>query len=153
MRNRKSEWPVAEVQVSYKPIKNPVTINGSRMANEIFQQVWDRSLLHIHEQFYVLFLNQANDVLCWRLIGTGNGKSCIVDKKLLAAIVCKTLTQNVILAHNHPSGDLEPSKADKRLTWDIQEMLRLFEVKVMDHLIITNNDYFSFAEHNLIYSL
>ncbi|AIL46961.1 JAB domain-containing protein [Elizabethkingia anophelis] len=152
MRNRKSEWEVAEVQVSYLPTKHPVTINGSRMANEIFQQIWDKSLLYIQEQFYVLFLNQAHNVLCWRLISTGDGKSCIVDKKLLGAIVCKTLTQNVILAHNHPSGNLKPSKSDKRLTWDVQRMLQLFEVKVLDHLIITDNDYFSFADEDLIYS-
>ncbi|WP_411898181.1 JAB domain-containing protein [Elizabethkingia occulta] len=152
MRDTKDNYIVPEIKVSYKPAKHPVTINGSRMANEIFQQVWDRSLLHIQEQFYVLFLNQANEVLCWRLIGTGNGKSCIVDKKLLGAIVCKTLTQNVILAHNHPSGDLKPSKTDKRLTWDIQAMLRLFEVKVLDHLIITEDDYFSFVDGKIIYS-
>lgn len=153
MRNRKkSEWAVSEVEISYKPAKNPVKITGSHTANEIFQQIWDPQLLHVQEQFYVLFLNQANDVLCWRLIGTGTGKSCIVDNKLLATIVCKTLAHNVIIAHNHPSGNLKPSKADKQLTWQLQEMLRLFDVSVIDHLIITGNGYFSFADENLIYN-
>ncbi len=64
----------------------------------------------------------------------------------------KTLTHNVVLAHNHPSGSLNPSKADKVLTNNIQEMLRLFDVKVIDHLIITGNGYFSFADEFLIYN-
>lgn len=152
MRNQRSEWAVSEVEISYKPAKNPVKITGSHTANEIFQQIWDPQLLHVQEQFYVLFLNQANHVLCWRLIGTGTGKSCVVDNKLLATIVCKTLAHNVIIAHNHPSGNLKPSKADKQLTWNIQEMLRLFDVQVLDHLIISGNGYFSFADENLIYN-
>lgn len=153
MQNRKkSEWAVSEVEISYKPAKHPVKITGSHTANEIFQQIWDPQLLHVQEQFYVLFLNQANDVLCWRLIGTGTGKSCVVDNKLLATIVCKTLAKNVIIAHNHPSGNLKPSKADKQLTLSIQEMLRLFDVQVLDHLIISGNGYFSFADENLIYN-
>lgn len=150
MRNERSEWAVSEVEISYKPAKNAVKITDSQSANKIFQQIWDPQLLHVQEQFYVLFLNQANDVLCWRLLGTGTGKSCSVDSKLLATIVCKTLAHNVIVAHNHPSGNLKASKADKQLTWRLQEMLSLFDVSVIDHLIITGNGYFSFADEKLL---
>jgi DNA repair protein RadC len=152
MRNKKSTWAVSEVKISYKPSKNPVRITGSHTANKIFQQIWDPQLLHVQEQIYVLFLNEANHVLCWRLIGTSTGNSCVLDKKLLAAIVCKTLAQNVIIAHNHPSGNLKPSVGDKQVTWQLQEILRLFDVNVFDHLIITGNGYFSFADENLIYN-
>lgn len=141
---------VNEVQISYTPAANKTKITGSHSANEIFQQIWDSQLIHVQEQFYALFLNQANEVLCWRLIGTGTGKSCVVDQKLLATIVCKTLAHNVVIAHNHPSGNLKPSRADKTLTFRIREMLDLFDVKVIDHLIIAGNDYFSFVDNNLI---
>jgi len=56
----------------------------------------------------------------------------------------------VVIAHNHPSGNLNPSRSDKTLTFRIREMLDLFDVKVIDPLIIAGNDYFSFVEHNLI---
>ncbi|AQX47256.1 DNA repair protein RadC [Elizabethkingia meningoseptica] len=150
MRNRKSEWIVPEVEISYKPTKHSVRVTGSLTANKIFRQIWNRQLQHVQEQFYVLFLNQANDVLCWRLMNTGTHNRCIVDHKLLVAIVCKTLTQNIIIAHNHPSGSLQPSKADKQLTWKMQEILKPFDVHVLDHLIINGNDYFSFADEDLI---
>lgn len=152
MRDKKSTWAVSEVEISYKPAKHPVKITGSDTANEIFQQIWDPQLLHVQEQFYVLFLNQDNYVLCWRLIGTGTGNYCAVDNKLLATIVCKTLAHSVIIAHNHPSGNPKPSKADELLTRKLQEMLRLFDVPLIDHLIITGNSYFSFADENLIYN-
>jgi DNA repair protein RadC len=150
MRNRKSEWSVSEVEISYTPPKHYATINCSSMANAVFRQIWDLSLLSVQEQFYVLFLNQANNVLCWRLIGTGNGKSCIVDNKLLVAIACKTLAQNVIVAHNHPSGNLKPSKSDKQLTNGIQEILYMLDIKLLDHLIISHNGYFSFVDNDMI---
>ncbi|MEH7888756.1 JAB domain-containing protein [Elizabethkingia meningoseptica] len=150
MRNRKSEWIVPEVEISYKPTKHSVRVTGSLTANKIFRQIWDRQLLYVQEQFYVLFLNQANDVLCWRLMNTGTHSRCIVDHKLLVVIVCKTLTQNIIIAHNHPSGSLQPSNADKQLTRNMQEILKPFDVHVLDHLIINGNDYFSFADENLI---
>ena len=150
MRNRKSEWVVPEVKISYTPAKHPVRITSSDTANKIFRQIWDKQLLSIQEQLYALFLNQANDVLCWRLIGTGTGKSCDVDSKLLAVIACKTLAQNVIIAHNHPSGNLEPSKADKQLTWRVHEILNLLDINMLDHLIITENAYLSFVDEKLI---
>lgn len=150
MRNRKSEWSVSEVEISYTPPKHYATINCSSMANAVFRQIWDLSLLSVQEQFYVLFLNQANNVLCWRLIGTGNGKSCIVDNKLLVAIACKTLAQNVIVAHNHPSCNLKPSKSDKQLTNGIQEILYMLDIKLLDHLIISHNGYFSFVDNDMI---
>ncbi|WP_407505210.1 JAB domain-containing protein, partial [Elizabethkingia meningoseptica] len=68
-------------------------------------------------------------------MNTGTNSRCIVDHKLLVAIVCKTLTQNIIIAHNHPSGSLQPSNADKQLTWKMQEILKPFDVHVLDHLI------------------
>lgn len=152
MRNRKSEYPVPEVKISYTPTKHPVTIKCSDTAHKLFRQIWDKSLLSIQEQFYVLFLNQANNVLCYRLLGTGSTKSCIVDYKLLVALACKTLAQNVIIAHNHPSGNLKPSKADKQLTWRIIEILHMFDIKLLDHIILTSNGYYSFLDQDLIFN-
>lgn len=153
MRNRKkSEWAVSEVEISYKPAKTPVRLTGSRKAYEIFQQIWDPQLLHIQEQFYVLFLNHSHEVMCWRLLGTGTGSSCMVDIKLLATLACKTLAHSIIIAHNHPSGNLKPSKADKQLTEEVQAALSLLNITLVDHLIVSTNGYYSFLDEDMIYN-
>lgn len=152
MSYTEKQLSVSEVCISYTPAEERVKIECSRTASFVFKYVWDPQLLNVQEQFYALFLNRANEVLCWRLIGTGNGKSCILDLKLIGTIVCKTLAHSVIIAHNHPSGTLRPSGSDRAATYKLERMLELFDVELIDHLIITNKSYYSFADEGLIYN-
>ncbi|MBD3627572.1 MAG: DNA repair protein RadC [Cyclobacterium sp.] len=145
-----SKWTVSEAHVTYQPPKNNFKVTGSQTANTIFQQIWDPESMHIQEKIYALFLNRANEVLCWRLMGSGTSSKCLIDNKLLGTIVCKTMASSVIIAHNHPSGQLKPSKGDRHMTWNTQKMLDLFDVELIDHLIITANGYYSFADNNLL---
>lgn len=83
-------------------------------------------------------------------ISTGGVSSCIVDPKIVFGLALKTRATGLILAHNHPSGNLEPSQADRRLTYQLQEAGKLLDISVLDHLIITPTDYNSFANMGYI---
>lgn len=112
---------------------------------------WDKELITIQEQFAVLLLNRANEVIGFRVLSTGGCSSTIIDIKLIASLVCTTLASSVILVHNHPSGSLKASAADKRSTRNVENALALFDVVVNDHIIITKNAYLSFIDNNIKY--
>lgn len=142
--------PTNEIRVTYTSPKDPILVSGIDSAAEIFGQIWNSDLMNIQEQVYVLFLNRANVVIGWRLISTGTIDQTIVDVKLLAALACKVLASAVIIAHNHPSGSVEPSSSDMDLTSKLRDALGVFGVNLADHVILTSKTYFSFAEHGFI---
>lgn len=147
----REKWAVAELEVSYKPKqKTGVNITGSYDAYQVFLQMWDNSLINIQEQFACLFLNAANEVIGYRLITTGKATSNTIDFNFIitCALLCRA--QRVIFAHNHPSGNIKPSKADKDVTFAAKWKLEPFEVDVTDHLIITDGEYYSFIDNGLI---
>lgn len=104
----------------------------------------------IQENFVVFHLNVRNYVIDWSLIGIGNMNACLVDISLISLYCVKSRCKNVILAHNHPSGLSNPSESDKKVTQNIKGALSLFEINVLDHIIVGNNNYFSFADEKLI---
>ena len=140
-RKKKNEWSVAEVQVSYKPKDRTVKIHTADDAYQVFKQMWDDDLISLQEQTCVIFLNRANEVIGFRCLHTGSNTSSVVDIKLLFTLCCKLMAQGIILAHNHPSGNLKASMADNAFTKQVREACRLFDVQLMDHLIITNKSY------------
>ena len=151
--NQSLQWEVSEIEVSYRPNrKNQASINSSQDCYHILRSVWDDSLMELQEQFAVLFLNRKNQIIGYRCIGTGNMVSTIVDKKLIAAISITSMACGVILCHNHPSGNLRPSQADLRLTKDIYRALKLVDVSVLDHLIISAEGYYSFMDEGILSS-
>jgi DNA repair protein RadC len=106
--------------------------------------------IEIYESFYVLFLNRANRVTDYCLLSQGGCSGTVVDPKLLLNYALGNLTQALIFVHNHPSGNTQPSEADKKLTSNMVTMLKVFEIALLDHIIITREGYFSFADHGLI---
>ena len=103
-----------------------------------------------HEEFYALFLNKANQVLEKRQLSVGGTSGTVVDSKIIfkAGIDCGASA--MILAHNHPSGALRPSQEDIKLTKRLVQCGEIMEMSILDHLIITDNGYFSFADKGLI---
>ncbi len=124
-----------------------VKINSSHSAylelRPLFQDLY-------HEEFYALFLNRANEVLEKRQLSIGGSSGTVVDSKILfkAGIDCGASA--MILAHNHPSGALKPSNEDIKLTKRLTQCGEIMEMSVLDHLIITDNGYFSFADKGMI---
>ncbi len=122
-------------------------ISSSRSAFEVMQPlIGDLN----HEEFWVLYLNNANKILSRECISTGGLTGSLVDPRLIFKPALSYLATGIILCHNHPSGTLNPSKSDKQLTQKIKEAGHTLDIKVLDHLIITEKAYFSFADDGLL---
>jgi len=103
-----------------------------------------------HEEFWVLFLNRANGVIKRESVSKGGVAGTVVDSKIIFKSAIEQLASSVILTHNHPSGNLKPSEADIQLTKKIKEAGNMLDIPVLDHLIITDTAYFSFADEGMI---
>jgi DNA repair protein RadC len=103
-----------------------------------------------HEEFWVLFLNNSNKVLAKTQISKGGLTATIVDVRLLFKRALEFTSVGVIVCHNHPSGKLEPSNADKQITQKIKQAGVTLDIKLLDHLIVTQKSYFSFADEGII---
>jgi len=142
VRKNKKQWQVAEVQVSYKPKHDPtVKISTAEDAYHVFRSMWDENLLNLQEQVCAIFLNRANEVIGFRCLHTGSATASQFDLKLLFTLCCKIMAQGIILCHNHPSGNPKASPADFQMTRRVRECAELFEVQLLDHLIITSKAY------------
>lgn len=147
---RKS-WAVAELKVSYKPkTKTGVTITCSEDAYQVFRHMWDDSLINIQEQFAVLYLNFANEVIGFRVISTGSVSANTVDTHLVLSCALISRASHFIVAHNHPSGRLHPSEADNKVTFALKEAAQACSLTLHDHLIISDKTFFSYADNGLI---
>jgi DNA repair protein RadC len=145
------EWTAAEIQVSFKPgVKFNVIIFGQADAYMLIYSLWDKNLIHLQEQFMVLFLDTKMQVIGYRTISMGNISCCSVDIRLLASLALHCMASFVIVAHNHPSGCLQPSATDIRLNRVIRRSLSLINVTLHDHLIITVGGWLSMREKGLL---
>jgi DNA repair protein RadC len=102
-----------------------------------------------HEQFWVLLLNRANEIIRPQQISIGGVSGTVADPKMIFKAAIEHLASAIILVHNHPSGNLTPSQADKDLTKKMKEAGRTLDIPVLDHLIFSDNNYFSFADEGI----
>lgn len=105
---------------------------------------------HRHEVFAVLFLNRANKVNHFEVISEGGITGTIADPRIILRLALEQEAVSIILCHNHPSGSLKPSRADEQLTVKIKEAARLLDIAVVDHIIVSESGYYSFADEGLI---
>jgi DNA repair protein RadC len=103
-----------------------------------------------HEEFHVLFLTRANTFIDSVCISSGGTVGTVMDIKILMKHALDKLAQSVIVAHNHPSGNTNPSKQDEQITKKIKEACSLFEIALLDHIIIADKSYFSFADSGMM---
>lgn len=99
-----------------------------------------------HEEFWILLLNRRHQVLFAQFISRGGISGTVVDAKLIFKPALEKSASSIILCHNHPSGNLQPSKQDLQLTDKLKNAGQCLDIQVIDHLIITSNEYFSFAD-------
>ncbi len=149
MRNK-----VNEIKISYTEKTTTSIIDSVKNSFEVAQLLfedWDSDTIGLQESFKVVLLNNSNKVKGIYQISQGGITSTIVDLRILFAVVLKTISIGIILCHNHPSGKLIPSEADKRLTIKIKNAADFLDIKVLDHLIIApNGEYYSFADNDLL---
>jgi len=122
-------------------------VSGSRDVALYLQQLFQD---HHHEVFVVLFLNRANKIRHSEIISTGGITGTVADPRIIMKKAIEQEAVGLILSHNHPSGNLRPSKADEELTYKIREAAKLLDIRVMDHIIVSNEGYFSFADEGLL---
>jgi DNA repair protein RadC len=139
---------IGKAEVKWKAKKNPIEqqIRSSRDAynllkahigNKIFEQ----------ELFVVMYMNKANNVLWLETMSQGCGDSCSIDIPAITRRAIEGTSHAVIVAHNHPSGNKNPSENDKRVTKKLKECLGYFNIQTFDHIIVCKDGYYSFADH------
>ena len=122
-------------------------ITSSNIAFEYFQPLMCDLA---HEEFHVMFLNRANIIIDSIRLSTGGTTGTVMDVKLIIRQAIDRLAQGLIIAHNHPSGNKQPSKADFDITKKIKEAAAIMDISLLDHIIIAGSDYYSFADEGLI---
>lgn len=148
------EWTrVAEVELVYKTkvkaSERPL-IKDSKDIHNVLKQIWDENKIEMVEEFKVLFLNRANRVIGVYDASSGGITGTVADPRLILAAALKSLAISIVLSHNHPSGSFKPSRADEELTIKIKEAAKYHDIRVIDHIIITAEGYYSFADEGLI---
>lgn len=148
------EWSrVAEVELIYKnkvKASDRPLIKSSKDCYETLLIVWDENKMQFQEEFKVLLLNIANRVIGVYQASAGGLTSTVADPRLILATALKSLATSIIIAHNHPSGSLKPSRADEEITNKIKEAAKYHDIKVLDHIIVTAEGYYSFSDEGLL---
>ncbi|HWR32267.1 MAG TPA: DNA repair protein RadC [Chitinophagaceae bacterium] len=103
-----------------------------------------------HEVFAILFLNRANRINHFEIVSEGGITGTVADPRIILRKALEEDAVNIILCHNHPSGSLKPSRADEELTQKIKQAARFFDIAVLDHLIVSEAGYYSFADEGLL---
>jgi len=103
-----------------------------------------------HEVFAVIFLNRANKINDFRIISEGGITGTVADPRIILKRALEEDAVSLILCHNHPSGSLKPSRADEELTLKIKEASKYFDIKVLDHIIVSEDGYYSFADEGIL---
>lgn len=150
---KKNDLRESEIQVTYRPNRKNVArqrISSSMDALELFRLVFDPERIEFNETFQVLYLNRRNDVLGIFKHSEGGCCGTVADIKQILAVACKGNASGIAVAHNHPSGNLKPSQADLNLTQKIKSACELLDIVLIDHLILSNDGYYSFADEGVL---
>ena len=120
-------------------------ITTSQASYDFIKQFYQDDI-EIYESFFLLLLNRNNQTIGYAKISQGGVNSTVVDIRIIAKYVVDSLATGIILAHNHPSGNLNPSQEDITITKKIVEAMKFFDVVVLDHIILTGQSYLSFQD-------
>ncbi|MEI3483075.1 MAG: JAB domain-containing protein [Bacteroides caccae] len=143
----KADYTVGEVELTYKSTsKARSKIYSSEDAYKVLLPTYKEGTICYKEYFKVLFLNQSNQVLGYTLISEGGITETCADVRIILQAALLTNSVAIILAHNHPSGSMKPSRQDIEITKQVKDAARLMRITVTDHLILTDAGYYSFAD-------
>lgn len=126
--------------------EKPVIKSSRDLFDYIYPDVADLR----HEEFYAIYLNRANRVIAHKHISTGGVSGTVADVRIVMKHAVEMLASSVIAVHNHPSGNLKPSQQDIDLTKRLKEAGRVLEIQLLDHLIIGEKNYYSFADEGML---
>lgn len=141
-----------EIKISMQKNENDFEnfkINSSRSSYQFFKKQLGETI-NVFESVLVIYLDNSLNSLGWLKVSQGGINSSIVDVRLIMGTALKCFATGFIICHNHPSGNLNPSREDKHITEKLKEAGKLLDIQIMDHLIITEDNYFSFADDGMI---
>lgn len=143
---------ISEITVQYQPKKaDRPKITSSYDAMKIARNFFPPETIELQERFVAMYLNRANKVIGVYLVSVGGITGTLADIRLILSVALKAAATNIILIHNHPSGNLIPSRADLDLTQKIKEAASYMDVIVTDHLILSPDEaYYSFADEGVL---
>jgi DNA repair protein RadC len=127
-------------------VKEKEKISGSKDVYEYFHHLAD---LH-NEEFWVMFLNRANKIITAQKVGQGGITGTVADIRLILKNALDSFATGLVLCHNHPSGNLTPSNEDKELTQKVKQAAKLLDINILDHIIVSDAGYYSFADEGLL---
>ena len=144
---------INELTINYnKKLFCSKKINSSHDSERVAREIYSisNSSIEVKEYFFIILLNRANEVIGYHKLSEGGISSTVVDLRLAFASALKSLAVSIILIHNHPSGNCNPSEQDINLTQKFVNAGKLLEIVVFDHIIITANSFYSFCDDGLI---
>jgi DNA repair protein RadC len=148
------EWTrVAEVELVYKTkvkASERPKIGSVKDCYNLLKELWNENTIEMQEEFKVMLLNRGNRVIGIYEASAGGITGTVADPRLILAAAIKSLAVSIILSHNHPSGNLKPSRADEELTQKIKVAAAYHDIRVIDHIIITSEGYYSFADEGVL---
>ena len=148
---REGEVPEVKLRLNRSSIKKHFgKISESKEVAEFIRKVYKRGEIELQEQFVVLYLNRANDIIGYYRHAIGGITGTVADVRIILAAALKSASTSIVIAHNHPSGNLRPSEADILLTRKIKESANTMDISVLDHIIVTKDGYYSFADEGLV---
>lgn len=145
----KSNFPQITLKMKKGEALN-IKVTNSKDIADLLREVWDTDSLEIYETAMCIFLNRQNNTIGWFKISQGGLSGTIMDVRLILATALNCLASGIILAHNHPSGNLNPSEADISMTEKIKKSAEIMDITVLDHIILTEESYYSFADNGVI---
>jgi DNA repair protein RadC len=144
---------IAEVRLKYSSkvsASDRPQVRCSAGALEIFRETWDKETIELYEECKLMLLNRANKVLGIAQISQGGISGTVTDVRIILQYALKANASGIILCHNHPSGNVEPSEADIKITSKLKEAAMIHDITLLDHLIITKDNYYSLADMGCI---
>ncbi|MFB5946397.1 JAB domain-containing protein [Albibacterium profundi] len=152
-KNQISLHQVSEINLTYQPkfkASERPQISSSKDAFDVLYNNWDLGKIQMLEQFKIILLNRANKVIGIFQVSSGGIAGTVADPKLIFAVALKACASSIVLSHNHPSGNLKPSPQDVELTKKIVTAGNYLDIRVLDHVIVTKDSYFSFADEGMM---
>ena len=138
---------IAEISISYTPSRyNQAKILSTQDAYDVLKEFFARETISLQEQFVVMYLNSCQNILGIYKASKGGITGTVADIRLILGVALKSASISFIIAHNHPSGNLQPSLADEMITKKLKDAAELLEVNLLDHLIVSDTGFYSFAD-------
>ena len=142
---------VGEIVPTYKPkTVNKIKIGCSKDAYDFALKFWGDDIEY-RETVFIIPLNRANNTLGWIKISEGGTAGTVIDTKIIFQILLNCNASAFILCHNHPSGNKLPSEQDTTMTKKVHEGGKLLDINMLDHMVVTANEYFSYADEGILY--